>query len=628
MAESVLKSFVVSLGFKINDQQFRNFNEGLLKISKGTTELLRNFKALGEATALSTTAIGASLVAVAKPLESMYYLAQRTGASAKEIDVLGYSFEQLGMSAETAGALIDKMAQARRTRPGLNGILGMLGVDPGQTDNAKTMVQLITQLRNMDVKSGGKNHYVASQYASMFGVDEATFKRIEDNFPTWVAMMQQRQDMLAKDGYDPQKSSVAGVAFMRQFNEMKTAVTDFAKKLETSLMPIGITVMGWIKDVAIELGKADTATGGWSTRILALALSLKTLSTALSLLGRATGISGALKGLGKVAGIGGGAAEGGAVAAGEAGAGVAAGEATAGAGGLMALIGPMLPALIPLIVGAAVIAAVAYVVTHPAQVRKAMSWVGEKGKEAGHAIAGEAHALPHQVMKLLHAAAKIPHAAHAEVDKIAALPEQFEWVKKVASGVDSLAKFTANFEGHVKNGYGVYKDIAGNLTAGYGHLVKQGEDFSHLDRAGALALLAKDLGAAVASVSKLVKVKLSKNQQDALADFVFNVGKGNLAKSTLLKKLNSGDFAGAANEFERYNKVLLHGHYVVNQGLANRRAAEAKLFSTPDKSGVQIKQETNIHVTGGDAKSTGREVAQQQSRVNGDMVRNFASAVQ
>ena len=621
MSESVLKSFVVKLGFKINDQQFRVFNEGMLKISKGAVDLLKNFKALGEATALSTTAIGASLIAVAKPLEGMYYMAKRTGASAKELDIFTYAMKQIGISAEESQGAIESLAAARRQNPGLDGQLTGMGIKPG-ADNAKVMMALLNTLIRMP------SHYVAARIGSNFGISEKLLQQVTDNNQELSAAIKERIDMIAKSGVDDDAMAKESVTFMRHFNHMYTAISDVWKRISTSLMPVTQPVMKFLGDIAIKLGEADKATDGWSTRIIALALSLKTLSTALSLLGRATGISSALKGLGKFAGIGGGAAEGGAVVAGEAGAGVAAGEVTAGAGGLMALIGPMLPALIPLIVGAAVIAAVAYVVTHPAQVRKAMSWAGEKGKEAGHAIAGEAHALPHQVMKLLHAAAKIPHAAHAEVDKIAALPEQFEWVKKVASGVDSLAKFTANFEGHVKNGYGIYKDIAGNLTAGYGHLVKQGEDFSHLDRAGALALLAKDLGAAVASVSKLVKVKLSKNQQDALADFVFNVGKGNLAKSTLLKKLNSGDFAGAANEFERYNKVLLHGHYVVNQGLANRRAAEAKLFSTPDKSGVQIKQETNIHVTGGDAKSTGREVAQQQSRVNGDMVRNFASAVQ
>ena len=184
----------------------------------------------------------------------------------------------------------------------------------------------------------------------------------------------------------------------------------------------------------------------------------------------------------------------------------------------------------------------------------------------------------------------------------------------------------AGFEGHVAN-FGSYRDIAGKLTTGFGHLIRPGEDLNGLDQKGAVGLLVKDLTGAVASVHQLVKVKLSQNQENALADFVYNVGAKKFADSTLLRKLNSGDFAGAADQFQYWNHALVNGHMAAVRGLSDRRAAEAQLFRTPDK-GVQIKQTTNIHVEGGDAKSTGREVAQQQSRVNGDMVRNFARATQ
>lgn len=618
MADTILKSFLVRLGFKIDDTQFRNFNDGMNKIAKSSVDLAKNFVKLGEASALAVTGMGASMVAVGKQLEGLYYVAQRTGASAKELDIFSFAAEQVGVSADTARGAIDRMAAARRNNPGLNGILGGLGIDPRQTDNAKTMVALITKLRNMDVQSGNKTHFVTSQWAAMFGLDEQSFKQIEDNFPAWVAMMQKRDQMIAASGRDETKQSLQGVEFIRQYNEMKTAVGDFVATLETRLMPIGATVMGWIKDAAIELGKADKATNGWSTRIAGLVVALKALSTAFSVLGKFTG-AGKLAGVGRGAAAAEGAAAGGAEAAG--GAALASEGAAAGGEGLLATIG------LPVIVGAAIVAALVWMQNHPEQVRAAAKKTWEVTKKAavavGQAAKTEAHALPGQ----LHAAAAAMGTFVQQV-KAAGAHNTLTALMGAPGVVGSLANMVAGFEGHVKGGYGLYRDIGGKLTAGFGHLVKKGEDFSHLDKAGALALLAKDLQTAAASVAGLVKVKLSKNQQDALADFVFNVGKGNLAKSTLLRKLNSGDFAGAAGEFEKWNKVLVNGHYVANQGLANRRAAEAKLFSSPDQKGVQIKQETTIHVTGGDAKNTGKEVAQQQSRVNGDMVRNFASAVQ
>jgi lysozyme len=51
------------------------------------------------------------------------------------------------------------------------------------------------------------------------------------------------------------------------------------------------------------------------------------------------------------------------------------------------------------------------------------------------------------------------------------------------------------------------------------------------------------------TVNNLVKVPLTQNQFDALVSFVFNIGGGAFSKSTLLRKLNEKDYAGAADQF-------------------------------------------------------------------------------
>jgi GH24 family phage-related lysozyme (muramidase) len=74
---------------------------------------------------------------------------------------------------------------------------------------------------------------------------------------------------------------------------------------------------------------------------------------------------------------------------------------------------------------------------------------------------------------------------------------------------------------------------------------------------------------------RLQSLKLSQNQFDALTSFVYNAGRGALAGSTLLKKLNAGDYEGAAKEFAKWDKVNKKSV----AGLAKRRAAEADLFN-------------------------------------------------
>ena len=86
--------------------------------------------------------------------------------------------------------------------------------------------------------------------------------------------------------------------------------------------------------------------------------------------------------------------------------------------------------------------------------------------------------------------------------------------------------------------------------------------------------LAEDLARFAAGVERLVQVDLTDNQFAAIVSFAFNVGLGALRDSTLLRKLNAGDYLGAADQLPRWNK----GGGRVLAGLTRRRAAERGLF--------------------------------------------------
>lgn len=78
--------------------------------------------------------------------------------------------------------------------------------------------------------------------------------------------------------------------------------------------------------------------------------------------------------------------------------------------------------------------------------------------------------------------------------------------------------------------------------------------------------------------SILTNKNLTSNQYSALACWVYNLGIDRLRSSTLLKKVNSGDIAGAADEFLKWNKETKNNVLVVSRGLDNRRKAERVLF--------------------------------------------------
>jgi len=89
-------------------------------------------------------------------------------------------------------------------------------------------------------------------------------------------------------------------------------------------------------------------------------------------------------------------------------------------------------------------------------------------------------------------------------------------------------------------------------------------------------LLIADLLDTAVNVSEAVRIPLDSDQFSALVSFDFNTGA--LRKSTLLKKLNAGDLAGAAAEFGRWTKGRVDGRLVTLPGLVRRRRAERRLF--------------------------------------------------
>lgn len=123
-----------------------------------------------------------------------------------------------------------------------------------------------------------------------------------------------------------------------------------------------------------------------------------------------------------------------------------------------------------------------------------------------------------------------------------------------------------------------YQDPVGIWTIGWGHTGPDVHPGLKITPQKAEDLLKADLGLHETYVKSIVTVNLNGNQLAALSSFAFNVGNGNLANSTLLKKLNAGDFEGAANEFERWVKGTLNGVKVTLPGLVTRRKAEKELF--------------------------------------------------
>lgn len=126
-----------------------------------------------------------------------------------------------------------------------------------------------------------------------------------------------------------------------------------------------------------------------------------------------------------------------------------------------------------------------------------------------------------------------------------------------------------------------YQDSVGVWTIGYGHTAGAGLPHPsagmQITEEQAVQILTMDLLKFAGYVSDAIAVPINDNQFGAMLSFTYNLGPAALHASTLLKKVNAKDFAGAAEEFAKWNKA----DGKVLSGLTRRRAAEAALFRKP-----------------------------------------------
>lgn len=118
-----------------------------------------------------------------------------------------------------------------------------------------------------------------------------------------------------------------------------------------------------------------------------------------------------------------------------------------------------------------------------------------------------------------------------------------------------------------------YQDVRGVWTIGYGH-TKGVQPGQVITKEQAEQFLHEDLSEAESLVDNEVRVRLNDDQFSALVSLVFNIGAEHFLDSTLLHKLNAGDYAGAAAEFPRW----CHVGAETSRALLGRREAERAVF--------------------------------------------------
>lgn len=240
----VIRSFLMQLGFRIDESGARRFATSILGISKVATET---------GAAIAGVAVGAeAMVQVfASGMEKLYYASQRTRASVESLQAIRFASQQVGVSAEAAAAAVEGFSRALRLNPGMGALLRGLGVDTKGKDTVQQMYALVGRLAKMP-------HFVGAKWAQMFGMDEQTFLMYKEKLPELIAADEKRRQMNKDAGIDAKEAADAS-------REYGNSLRDLWEKVENIWAIISIKLLPTFREFTGAMSVALTDLTKWAS---------------------------------------------------------------------------------------------------------------------------------------------------------------------------------------------------------------------------------------------------------------------------------------------------------------------------------------------------------------------------
>ncbi|HFD8278623.1 TPA: hypothetical protein ACF6GX_005373 [Raoultella ornithinolytica] len=217
MNADTLKDFLISLGFKVDNQSFIDFDHKVINITDKVVKL----GATVSAAALGVVAFTAK---IAQASDQLYWASQRTGATVEGIKRVGYAVSQMGGSADAARGSLENLARFIRTNPGAEGFLNRLGVQT--RDASGNMRSMETIFTGVGQRLSSMPYYRANQYAQMLGLDENTLMAMRRGIGQFSA---EYTAMAKAIGYNADVAAISSNKFMtslRSFGEMAGMARD------------------------------------------------------------------------------------------------------------------------------------------------------------------------------------------------------------------------------------------------------------------------------------------------------------------------------------------------------------------------------------------------------------------
>lgn len=279
-----LKEYLIALGFKVDENGWKGFNEKIIQSGK-------NVANLGATTVAVATEIGVTVEKIAKQYENLYYVSQRTKSSAGDLMAFSFGMRQIGSSTEAAMAVTEGWAASMRNNPGVRALFRGMGIDT--EDSKKGIGQLVDRMKSQFGEGG---YFIAQRYAAIAGIDESTFRQMWMNREKLRAQEDANRKRQKEAGIDADKYAKDSVKFGDALRGMQDRWGTLIDRVAIGWLPVATKVVEGLEGMAGWLVRTDVASKGWLGTIgsiVAALGSLKVAGAALGLAGRLVGLPGA-----------------------------------------------------------------------------------------------------------------------------------------------------------------------------------------------------------------------------------------------------------------------------------------------------------------------------------------------
>lgn len=224
----VIKEFLIGLGFKVDYNETKKFNSFIGKATLAAA-------GLGIAAASMAAGVVASVRTISEKMEDLYYASRRIHTTVTNLEALRYAASQIGLTAGEVSGALENFAQSLRINPGLEGLLNSMGIvtriNGKMRDNNEVFQEFIEKLRTMP-------HFIATQYAAMFGISERTLLMLEQGMDEAKKKAEEYKARAQEFGVDLDAMAEKSRNFMNHLRDLMRDIELLGMKVFEAIQPV------------------------------------------------------------------------------------------------------------------------------------------------------------------------------------------------------------------------------------------------------------------------------------------------------------------------------------------------------------------------------------------------------